>query len=109
MKGNFYNAYRPRQFAEVLGQDQSIGILRKQAMLGAFGHSYLLYGASGSGKTSTARILAMALNCQSLNGGEPCLKCQPCRLIPEGNYWDCLEIDGARFSRVEEARELVGV
>lgn len=103
----FYNDYRPGKFADVLGQGQSLQILKAQAKTGNFHHSYLFYGASGSGKTSTARILAMALNCSGMNGtGEPCGECQSCKAIRQGSHWDVVEVDGARFSRVEDAREL---
>lgn len=109
MKGNgsFYNVYRPKRFDQVLGQDQSIAILKKQAQLNAFSHAYLLYGSSGTGKTSTARILAMALNCSGMDGiGEPCGICQSCRTIYEGHNWDVLEIDGASQRGIDDIRDL---
>lgn len=108
MRGtNLYNKYRPQQFSEVIGQNHVTAILKKQTQLKAWGHSYLLYGASGTGKTTTARILAMALNCQSLSpDGEPCGKCLSCRNTQDGLHWDVLEIDGARFSSVGDTRDL---
>lgn len=105
---NFYNLYRPKQFRDILGQDQTISILNAQAKSGDFHHSYLLYGSSGTGKTSAGRILAMALNCIGMNGiGEPCLECPSCRAIQKGSHWDFIEVDGARLNRVDDCRELV--
>lgn len=104
---NFYNRYRPHQFSEVIGQEQSVAILKRQAQTGQYHHAYLFFGASGTGKTTTARILAMCLNCYSLNGdGEPCGKCQSCKAVIEGRHWDIFEIDGARFRGIDDVKEL---
>jgi len=104
---SFYQEYRPHQFSDVLGQEQVTKILKSQAMLAQFHHAYLLFGASGTGKTSVARILAMCLNCYSLNGdGEPCGECQSCEAIKKGSHWDVLEIDGARFRGIDDVKEL---
>lgn len=105
---SFYQRYRPHQFGDVLGQEQAVAILKKQAVTGQYHHAYLLFGASGTGKTTTARILAMCLNCQSLNGdGEPCGNCQSCEAIKQTSHWDVIEVDGARYRGIDEARELV--
>jgi len=104
---SFYAKYRPAQFRQVLGQEQVIQILMGQARTGSFHHAYLMYGASGTGKTSTARILAMALNCPSLDGtGEPCGECPSCRTIRKGANWDVIEVDAAQFRGIDEIREL---
>ena len=101
-----YTLYRPQTFSQVLGQGDLIDILKAQAKTGDFHHAYLFYGDSGTGKTSTARILAMALNCQAMDGiGEPCLKCQSCQAIAKGNSWDVIEFDSSSI-RIEEAKEI---
>lgn len=105
---SFYNKYRPGQFADVLGQEQVVSILKNQARTGSYHHAYLFFGASGTGKTTTARILAMCLNCFSVNGdGEPCGECQSCQSVRNRSHWDVIEVDGARFRGIDEARELV--
>jgi DNA polymerase-3 subunit gamma/tau len=104
---SLYQKYRPRQFGDILGQEQAIQILKNQARTGSYHHAYLLHGASGTGKTTTARILSMCLNCESLNGnGEPCGKCQSCEAVIQGRHWDVLEIDGARFRGIDDVKEL---
>ncbi len=101
-----YNRYRPKAFAEVLGQ-ASVPALREQSRQRKWHHSYIFYGASGSGKTTTARILSAALQCQGMNGtGEPCGKCPACTQVFNGSHWDVVEIDAARFRGIEDVQEL---
>jgi DNA polymerase-3 subunit gamma/tau len=102
-----YNDWRPQEFNDVLGQDNIIPILKSQAITKHYHHSYLLFSPSGSGKTSTARVLAMTLNCDNMNGtGEPCGVCDNCRTIQAGHHWDTIEIDAATHRGIEDIKDL---
>jgi DNA polymerase-3 subunit gamma/tau len=100
--------YRPRTFDEVVGQKTVTTTLKNAIASGRIGHAFLLSGARGVGKTTTARILAKALNCRRDQGptAEPCLTCESCREIAEGSCLDVLEIDGATNTSVNDVREL---
>jgi len=103
-----YEKYRPYQFSQIIGQDKIISVLKAQSKLGQFAHSYLLFGQSGSGKTSVARIMAMAMNCSHIQDGtgEPCGECQDCRAIRENKHWDVMEVDAGRFRGIDSIKEL---
>lgn len=103
-----YETYRPYQFNQVIGQEKVISVLKAQSKLRHFAHSYLLFGQSGSGKTSLARIIAMAMNCTQIkNGtGEPCGECESCRAIEKSKHWDVLEFDSGRFRGIDDIRSL---
>ncbi len=98
--------WRPQTFDEVVGQDHITRTLKKAVELGRLSHAYLLSGPRGSGKTSTARILAKVINCVALENGNPCNKCDSCGGVAKGKNLDVMEIDGASHTGVGEVRDL---
>mgnify|MGYP002230484031 CR=1 FL=1 len=101
-----YRAYRPEVFDEILGQEHIVKILKNQIATDSTSHAYLFCGTRGTGKTTTARILAKGLNCIAEEGGRPCGRCSVCRSIKEGTYLDVIEIDAASNNGVDNIREL---
>ncbi len=104
---SLYRRYRPRRFADVRGQGHVIKALRNAVAQGTEGHAYLFSGPRGTGKTSTARILAKALNCPNLVDGEPCVECDSCRSIENGSSYDLFELDAASNNGVDAMRDLI--
>ncbi len=100
-----YREYRPEVFDEILGQKHIVRILQNQIAKNEIGHAYLLCGTRGTGKTTTARILAKAVNCLS-EDGRPCGRCANCISIKNGTFIDVIEIDAASNNSVEDVREL---
>jgi DNA polymerase-3 subunit gamma/tau len=98
--------YRPQQFAELIGQEHVAQALVNALQTGRVAHAYLFTGARGVGKTSAARILAKALNCEKGPTPTPCDKCASCLAVAAGDDVDVLEIDGASNNKVEEVRDL---
>ena len=101
-----YRKYRPRRFSDVTGQEHVTETLRRQIELKRLSHAYLFVGTRGTGKTTCARILSRAVNCQSPEGGEPCNKCASCIGIENGSILDVLELDAASNSGVDNVRAL---
>jgi DNA polymerase-3 subunit gamma/tau len=101
-----YRRYRPQAPAEVLGQDHVIRALTGAVREGKLAHAFLFCGPRGTGKTSTARILAKMVNCERGPTPEPCDACEQCVAIREGQHLDVVEIDAASHGGVDDAREL---
>ncbi len=103
-----YRRFRAQRFAELVGQDPIVTTLRRAVSGDRLAHAYLFVGPRGTGKTSTARILAKAINCTVLaTDGEPCDSCAACVSIRDGRALDVIEIDAASHGLVEDARDLV--
>lgn len=100
-----YRKYRPQTFDEVIGQSHIIQTLVNQIKNDKIGHAYLFCGSRGTGKTSTAKIFAKAINCESPVNGSPCGNCETCKALA-GNNIDILEIDAASNNGVDEIRDL---
>lgn len=101
-----YRKYRPKTFAEIVGQEHVVQTLTNAISSGAVSHAYLFAGARGSGKTTIARLLAKSLNCGNRNGFEPCNKCSSCNEINEARAIDLIELDAASNRGIDEIREL---
>ncbi len=101
-----YRTYRPETFGQLAGQKHITTILMNQVREGQLSHAYLFCGSRGTGKTTTARILAKAINCLRPENGEPCLACDSCRTAAEQNA-DIIEIDAASNNSVENVRDLI--
>ena len=101
-----YRAYRPQTFKDVVGQEHIIKTLKNQIENGNVGHAYLFCGTRGTGKTSTAKIFARAVNCIDSVNEEPCNECEVCKDILNDNIMDVIEIDAASNNSVDDVREI---
>ncbi len=102
----FYRKWRPTSFSELVGQDHVSSTLRQSLKLGRVSHSYLFCGPRGSGKTTTARIIAKAVNCLNAEDGDPCDACANCRSISSGQFMDIIELDAASNRGIDEIRDI---
>ena len=104
---SLYRRYRPRRFSELRGQDHIVRALRNSVINQREGQAYLFSGPRGTGKTSTARILAKVLNCENQIDGEPCCTCDSCLAVEAGTSYDVIELDAASNNGVEDVRDLI--
>ena len=105
---SLYRRYRPQRFSEIRGQKHIVSALQNAVVKGEVGHAYLLHGPRGTGKTTSARVLAKALNCENLGAdGEPCGECESCVAIEHGRSFDLHELDAASNNKVEDMRDLL--
>ncbi|MDP4178138.1 MAG: DNA polymerase III subunit gamma/tau [Bacillota bacterium] len=102
-----YREWRPKTFNEVVGQKHITITLKNQIKNSRIAHAYLLCGTRGTGKTSTAKILAKAVNCLNIKDGEPCNECEMCRKINSGTAIDVIELDAASHNGVESIRDII--
>ena len=102
-----YRRYRPRRFGELKGQDHVVRALRDAVAGGREGQAYLFSGPRGTGKTSSARILAKVLNCERAVDGEPCCECASCLAVERGTSYDVHELDAASNNGVDAMRDLI--
>ena len=102
-----YRRWRPLTFDDVVGQKHITQTLKNQIMNGSTAHAYLFCGTRGTGKTSTAKILARAVNCENPQNGNPCNECSVCRGLLDESILDVIELDGASKNKVENIREII--
>lgn len=101
-----YRKYRPQNFDDIVGQDAIVTTLKNQLSTGKIGHAYLFCGMRGTGKTSTARVFAKALNCEKGPTPNPCNVCKSCRAISSGSMIDVIEMDAASNRGIDDIRDL---
>lgn len=102
-----YREWRPRTFNDVVGQEHITTTLKNQILNNRIAHAYLFCGTRGTGKTSTAKVFAKALNCLNLKDGEPCNECEMCKKINEGLAIDVTELDAASNNGVDKIRDII--
>ncbi|RKX50681.1 MAG: DNA polymerase III subunit gamma/tau, partial [Thermotogae bacterium] len=107
MSEALYRKYRPRNFDEIVGQEQVKQVLKSAITNNDIAHAYIFYGPRGTGKTTTARILAKAVNCSAEKFSErPCGICDSCKAIDNSSHMDVIEIDAASYRGIDEVRKI---
>ncbi|MBQ7291673.1 MAG: DNA polymerase III subunit gamma/tau [Clostridia bacterium] len=101
-----YRKWRPKTFADVMGQDHITSVLKSEVSSGKITHAYIFCGPRGTGKTTCAKIISRAVNCENPVGGNPCGKCDACRAIEEGRATDVIEMDAASNNGVDNVRDI---
>jgi DNA polymerase III subunit gamma/tau len=104
---SLYRRYRPRRFADMRGQEHVVLALRNAVRDDRLGHAHLFSGPRGTGKTTSARILAKVLNCTNVQDGEPCCECVSCKAVEAGTSYDVHELDAASNNGVDSMRDLI--
>ena len=102
-----YRKWRPRTFDDVVGQSHITETLKRQVQSGRLSHAYLFTGTRGTGKTTCAKLLARAVNCEHTADGNPCNSCPACRDIENGSVLDVLELDAASNNKVDDIRAIL--
>jgi DNA polymerase-3 subunit gamma/tau len=106
-KNSLYLKYRPKQLDDLVGQKNFVQTIKQASKHDRYAHAYLLCGTKGCGKTSSSRIIANLLNCDNVQDGKVCGKCQACKTIPYGAAMDVIELDGAKQRKVEDINSLI--